>query len=205
MFILTTGVSQTGLSRAGQCGPCVQWASSTAYPQRWPSATPYTPALLSIASVHPRKTGCSPLCDPSLGLERGREGAEWVPAAKLIGFHLVGLSVPGDHYFRFLFFKSNLCLLVFISFLKNVPKKQIKKINNTKTWVKLLGIPFEVQTFCCCVHWKRASLTLNYNDRPHDTESNFWVCGHPIFSFREIGRKLKWWVLCVLNCTVTLP
>lgn len=161
MFILTTGVSQTGLSRAGQCGPCVRWASSTAYPQRWPSATPYTPALPSIASVHPRKTGCSPLCDPSLGLERGREGAEWVPAAKLIGFHLVGLSVPGDHYFRFLFFKSNLRLLVFISDIKKCQKekkKQIKKINNTKTWVNILGIPFVGQTFCCSVHWKRPSL-----------------------------------------------
>lgn len=73
MAALTTGVSQTGLSRAGRCGPYVQWASSKAYPQRWPSATPYTPALLSIESEHPGKTGCSPLCGPSLGLKREEE------------------------------------------------------------------------------------------------------------------------------------
>ena len=118
MSFLTTGVSQTGLSRAGRCGPCVRWASSTAYLQRWPAATPYTPALLSIASVHPGKTGCSPLCDPSLGLEGGREGAEW----KINSISSGLFFVPEDHYCQILVFKSNPCLLGFISNIKNALK-----------------------------------------------------------------------------------
>lgn len=139
MSFLTTGVSQTGLSRAGRCGPCVRWASSTAYLQRWPSATPYTPALLSIASVHPGKTGCSPLCDPSLGLEGGREGAEWVLAEKLIASRLVCLFVPEDHYFQILLFKSNPCLLRFISNIK----KALKNLKtNTETKIRILQITF---------------------------------------------------------------
>lgn len=68
----------------GQCGPYVQSVSSTAYPRRLLSATPYTPALLHTESVHPEKTGCSPLCDPSLGLERGRGRAEYKFATKII-------------------------------------------------------------------------------------------------------------------------
>lgn len=103
MPILTTGVSQTGLSRAGRCGPCVQWASSTAYPQRWPSATPYTPALLSIESEHPGKTGCSPLCDPSLGLKRRRKRTVWVSASKIQwGFSPVALTQAGGPWHQIL-------------------------------------------------------------------------------------------------------
>lgn len=70
---LTTGVSQRGLSRAGQCAPYAQWAFSTAFPLRWPSAIPYTPVLLSIGSAHPGKTRYSLLYGPSLGLKRRKE------------------------------------------------------------------------------------------------------------------------------------
>lgn len=50
-------------------------------------------------------------------------------AAKLMGFHLVDLSVPGDHYFYFFFFKR-IPYSFQIFFLKMAVKSQIKKVNN---------------------------------------------------------------------------
>lgn len=61
---LTTGVSRTGLSRAGRSAPCARSAFSTACPLKWRAATPYTPARPNTASEHPGTTGCSPLCGP---------------------------------------------------------------------------------------------------------------------------------------------
>lgn len=82
--------------------------------------------------------------------------------AKLIGPHLVGLSVPGDHYFQIFFFKSKACLSLFQIF------KNALKINNRKKNI-------------------RTSFTLNCNGCPHAAEDIFWnhINFKIIFSFNK--------------------
>lgn len=148
--VLTTGVSQRGLSRAGRCGPCARSASSTAFPRKWRAAIPYTPARLNIVNEHPGTTECSRLCGPAPELhyrrqrkeKKEKESVDRDTRCKLKTTHKYNCKVPRVKHYLHLILGTVLCIDVHFTFLLI----SNKRLNNfLSTWCEKLFTCLQVR------------------------------------------------------------